>query len=49
MTKKELLRKRIEEERQKLNHLLADGSKVEETYAQSLIVDQLLEQYMDCK
>lgn len=48
MTKKDLLRKNIEDERQKLNCLLTEGSK-EEAYAQSLIVDRLLEQYMDCE
>lgn len=48
MTKKEILRKNIEEERQKLNCLLTEGNKTE-AYAQSLIVDRLLEQYMDCE
>lgn len=49
MTEKELLRKSIEEERKKLNCLVAGGGKVEDAYAQSLIVDRLLEQYMDCE
>lgn len=49
MSQKELLRKHIEEERIKLNGMIAGGAKVEETYRQSLVVDQLLEQYMDCE
>lgn len=48
MTSKELLMKRIEEEREKLNCMLAGGSRVEEAYHQSLVVDRLIEQYMDC-
>lgn len=49
MKKKEILRKKIEEERQKLNHLVTNGLKVEDVYAQSLVVDRLLEQYLDCE
>lgn len=49
MTKKELLRKNIEMEREKLNSILAGGGKVEDAYTQSLVVDRLLEQYMDCE
>ena len=49
MTKKELLRKNIEMEREKLNSILAGGGKVEDAYTQSLVVDHLLEQYMDCE
>ncbi len=49
MSRKELLRKNIEEERKKLNCLLEGGAEVEETYRQSLVVDRLLEQYMDCE
>ena len=49
MTKKELIRKNIEEERQKLNTMVANGGKVEEAYAQRLVVDRLLEQYLDCE
>ncbi len=48
MNQKELLKKWIEEERSKLNKLVAGGGSVEETYRQSLVVDRLLEQYMDC-
>lgn len=48
MSQKELLRKHIEEERKKLNRLVSGGGTVEETYLQSLVVDRLLEQYMDC-
>lgn len=49
MNQRELLRKSIEEERSRLNDLIASGAKVEETYQQSLLVDQLLEQYLDCE
>lgn len=49
MSQKELLRKRIEEERIKLNSMVCGGGKVEETYRQSLVVDRLIEQYMDCE
>lgn len=48
MSQKELLMKHIEEERTKLNHLLAGGGKVEDVYLQSLVLDELIEQYMDC-
>ena len=47
MNQKEHLIKRIEEEREKLNAMLASGSSVEETYGQSLVVDRLIEEYMD--
>ena len=49
MSQKELLRKKIEEERAKLNNLVSGGGKVEEMYHQSLVVDRLIEQYMDCE
>lgn len=49
MTKKERIRDQIEEERKKLNSLVAEKSRAEEIYAQSLLVDRLLEQYMDCE
>lgn len=49
MNLKEQLKKRIEEERVKLNVLVASGGKVEETYRQSLMIDRLLEQYMECE
>lgn len=49
MSQRELLRKNIEEERSKLNDLIASGASVEETYHQSLLVDRLLEQYLDCE
>lgn len=48
MSKKELLKKNIEEERIKLN-CLASGGKWEDLYAQSLVVDRLIEQYMECE
>lgn len=47
MRNKEQLRKQIEDERRKLNSLLADSSTAEAVYAQSLVVDELLEQYME--
>lgn len=47
MTNKELLMKQIEEEREKLNCLLAGGARVEDAYHQSLLVDRLIEEYMD--
>lgn len=46
MSQKELLKCKIEEERKKLNLLVAQGSDVK-AYAQSLILDRLIEQYMD--
>lgn len=49
MSQKELLMKHIEEERVKLNNLLACGGRVEDAYLQSLVLDSLIEQYMDCE
>lgn len=46
MTTKEQLMNRIEEQRRILNSLLKSGGKVEEIYHQSLVVDALLEKYM---
>ena len=47
MQQKEVLMDQIEAEREKLN-LLLDGDEISETaYGQSLIVDQLIEQYID--
>lgn len=48
MEQKELLKRKIEEEREKLNRLLAGGGRMEDVYEQSLIVDRLVEQYTDC-
>ncbi|MDY3248849.1 MAG: Spo0E family sporulation regulatory protein-aspartic acid phosphatase [Candidatus Choladocola sp.] len=48
MSQKELLKRHIEEEREKLNLLLSGGGKVEDVYRQSVVVDRLIEQYMDC-
>ena len=46
MQQKVVLMDQIEEEREKLN-LLLDGDEISETaYGQSLIVDQLIEQYI---
>lgn len=47
MNQKEQLRKRIEEERKKLNLLLARGRGSEDAYTQSLVVDRLIEKYME--
>ncbi|MCC8046294.1 MAG: hypothetical protein LIP12_12490 [Clostridiales bacterium] len=47
MTKKEILRNHIEEERKKLNCLLGKREISEDAYQQSLLVDRLLEQYME--
>lgn len=46
MSQKELLKCRIEEERKKLNLLVAQGSNAK-VYAQSLLLDRLIEQYME--
>jgi methanogenic corrinoid protein MtbC1 len=47
MSQKEQLRNQIEEERERLNAMLAGGAQVEETYRQSLVVDALIEEYMN--
>lgn len=47
MTQKEQLRKRIEEERKKLNLLLLWGKGSADAYTQSLVVDRLIEKYME--
>lgn len=49
MNQREVLKKKIEEERKKLNDMITAGSKVGEIYCQSLAVDQLIEQYMDAE
>lgn len=46
MSQKEQLINRIEKEREILNGLLRCGGRVEEVYRQSLVVDALIEQYM---
>lgn len=46
MEKKEQLINQIEREREILNGLLGCGGEVEEIYQQSLVVDGLIEQYM---
>ena len=48
MNQKEQLKNQIEEERRKLDCMIADGGKVRDVYRQSLFVDQLIERYMDC-
>lgn len=47
MTQKERLIKQIEQERTRLDLLIGSGGKVEEVYRQSLIVDRLVEQYLE--
>lgn len=47
MTQKERLMKQIEHERTRLDFLIGNGGKVEEIYRQSLIVDRLVERYME--
>ncbi|MCD7885683.1 MAG: Spo0E family sporulation regulatory protein-aspartic acid phosphatase [Lachnospiraceae bacterium] len=47
MTQKERLKKQIERERTQLNFLIENGGKVEEVYRQSLIVDRLVERYLE--
>lgn len=46
MSKKEMLKSHIEEERRKLNQMIERSGKLEEAYCQSLVVDRLIEQYM---
>lgn len=47
MSQKEILKHQIEEERGRLNGLLAEGKNMEEVYEQSLILDRLIEEYMN--
>lgn len=46
MSQKEQLINHIEEERSILDGLLKSGGKVEDIYRQSLVVDELIEQYI---
>ena len=46
MNQMETLKERIEEEREKLNRL-ALGDDLEATYRQSLVLDRLVEEYLD--
>ncbi len=48
MNQKEQLKNQIEEERKKLNCMIASGGKVGDIYHQSIILDLLIERYMDC-
>lgn len=45
--KKELLKENIEEERRKLDGIITRGGSLEEIYPQSLLLDHLIEQYLD--
>ncbi len=47
MSKKEFLEQRIEEERILLNALFIKNSRSEETYRQSLVLDRLIERYLE--
>ncbi len=47
MSRKEQLRVTIEEERRKLDALLEHGRTLQEAYTQSLLLDRLIEQYLD--
>ncbi|MCD8013617.1 MAG: Spo0E family sporulation regulatory protein-aspartic acid phosphatase [Lachnospiraceae bacterium] len=47
MNKKEFLEQRIEEERILLNALFIKNSRSEETYRQSLVLDGLIERYLE--
>ncbi len=47
MNPKEQLKRKIEEEREKLNRLLSGGGKVEDAYEQSRRVDELIERYIE--
>lgn len=49
MNEKEMLKKTIEEERAKLNYLVAEGLSSEDVYKQALVMDRLMELYMDCE
>ena len=46
MKRMENLKERIEIERRKLDSLLSEGN-LEATYRQSLLVDRLIEEYLD--
>lgn len=47
MNQKEILKQRIEEERQKLDGMLTEGKQLDEIYRQSVELDLLIEQYLD--
>ena len=49
MTKKEMLKRTIEKEREKLDRLVIGGLNSEEVYEQALVMDHLMELYMDCE
>ena len=48
MNYKEQLKNQIEEERKKLDCMISGGGKVGDIYHQSLVLDLLIEQYMEC-
>ena len=45
MSKREMLKKRIEEERRKLDEMLAQEKSSDEIYEQSVTLDRLIEEY----
>lgn len=46
MSKRETLKQKIEEERQKLDQMLIEGRNVDEIYKQSVTLDRLIEEYL---
>ncbi len=46
MSKREMLKKRIEEERRKLDEMLAQERNSDEIYKQSVTLDRLIEEYL---
>lgn len=46
MSKREMLKKRIEEERRKLDEMLAQERNSDEIYEQSVTLDRLIEEYL---
>ena len=46
MSKREMLKKRFEEERRKLDEMLAQEKSSDEIYEQSVTLDRLIEEYL---
>ncbi|MDO4454519.1 MAG: Spo0E family sporulation regulatory protein-aspartic acid phosphatase [Eubacteriales bacterium] len=46
MSKREMLKKRIEEERRKLDEMLEQEKSADEIYEQSVTLDRLIEEYL---
>lgn len=47
MSKEEILKQRIERERQKLDNMIIEKKNLDEVYRQSVALDQLIEQYLN--